>query len=97
MEEVKINELKQVLQALLKATNKIHDQEDQDGDSCCEYCNAEDYPVDGAGDRIFEQDVSNAVEWWIDHEEWCPSYIIDHAFHGMDEEMLQRVLAFVRS
>jgi hypothetical protein len=79
-----------VLQALWKAAGTIIENEDP-GNGYCRYCAVEDYPVDQDGNPI--EDAGEATEFHMDHEEWCPSYIIDHAFDGLERGLASRVIS----
>lgn len=70
--------LAQRVAALEGAIQKIHDGEDE-GSGTCRYCGADDYAVDEQGNRIYGDNVSDAVEYHFPHAEWCPSLILDNA------------------
>jgi hypothetical protein len=85
-----MNETLQVLRALNAAADRITEDE-EDGYGVCRYCGAESYGVTEDGARAGETD--EVVEYHIDHEAWCPSYILDHAYAGLDQPIVDRVLA----
>jgi len=61
---------------LVNVFNQITENEDMWGQ--CRYCHAHGYPVDETGNKLNHEEAANAQEYWTDHEEWCPSNIIDH-------------------
>lgn len=63
-------------------------EEEEIGNGECRYCHVEEYPADNDGNRT----EGEAVQYCMDHEEWCPSYIIDHAFSGIDSAIIGRVM-----
>jgi hypothetical protein len=84
-----MNETLQVLHALNAAADRITEDE-EDGYGACRYCGAESYGVTDEGARAGETD--EIAQYRIDHDESCPSYILDHAYAGLDEAMVDRVL-----
>ena len=81
-----------VLNALWKAADAITESEDL-GNGYCRYCGVEDFPVNKDGSPT--KDMEEVEEFHMDHEEWCPSYIIDHAFDGLDGGLASRVIAMI--
>lgn len=45
----------------------------------CRYCGSVSYPVDEAGARITTENVEHAAEWHVDHDDTCPSAILEKA------------------
>lgn len=84
------DELLEVLRALREACTTITENE-QDLSDTCRYCDAESYGVTEDGAPSGE--VDEIVQYHTDHEEWCPSYILDHAYAGLDQSMVDRVLS----
>lgn len=91
-EPVTTDDIRTVLQALWKAADTITENEDS-GRGHCRYCGVEDYPVNKDGNPT--EDMEDAEEFHMDHEEWCPSYIIDHAFDGLDDGLFHRVITAI--
>jgi hypothetical protein len=86
-----MNETLQVLRALREACMAITEHE-QDEHDTCRYCHAESKPADMDGNPV---DTETAEQWTITHETWCPSFILDNAYAGLDQAMVDRVLAAV--
>ena len=85
-----MSETLQVLRALNAAADRVTEQE-EDGYGACRYCGAESYGVTEDGKRAGETD--EVMEYHIDHDESCPSYILNHAYAGLDQSMVDRVFA----
>lgn len=75
---------------LINVCKIIHENEEEWGQ--CRYCHAESYPVDEHGNKLEAEDTENAQEYWTDHEDWCPSAIIDNnisSFENPGDSLLQ--------
>lgn len=83
-----------VFRALRAAATQITEEE-EDGYGACRYCHAESMPVDADGKPI-DEETEEADHYSISHEEWCPSAILDRAYAGLDEALVDRVLAAAR-
>lgn len=79
-----------VLRALWSAATAITEGEDT-GDAECRYCHADEYPADEQGTEVGWEDEA-ATQYCINHEPWCPSFLIDRAFDGLGDALVAQVL-----
>lgn len=88
------NDILIVFRALRAAATEITEEEEDDH-GACRYCHAESQPVDTA-DAPIDEETEEADHYSISHAAWCPSAILDRAYAGLDEALVDRVLAAAR-
>lgn len=48
----------------------------------CPWCGAEEFPVDENGKKITGQNVENAAQWLVEHDETCAVTMIEKLLRG---------------